>query len=190
MFNRKIVRFSWAMVLASCVVGGCRCSRDDSDASDAQIDRQTLVEEAPHAPRPHVIFPAGVHGGDASLNAFVEHVLQVCQMGDYDAFRQLFGSIYEPTSLANFRRIWPQVKEIEIQRIHAGEGDPPAVYVVEAQARLRQEDRKGRKEVNLPIMIFREGDHWRLGPVPKEFRDRVGLTSTAPSTGQETDSGQ
>lgn len=177
------------MVLVSCVVGGCRCSRDDPDASDAQIDRQTLVEETPQAPRPHVVFPAGVHEGDASLNEFVKHILDVCQVGDYDAFRQLFGSMYEPTSFANFRRIWPQVKEIEVQRIHAGKGDPPAVYVVEAKAKLRQADRKGREEVNLPIMIFREGEYWRIGPVPRELRDQVGLISAAPSAGQEAENG-
>ncbi len=171
---------SWAAMLGACVLGGCRCSRDTPAPDGAQIDRPALVEQTPDAPRPAVLFPAKVHEGDASLNEFIGRVLQVCQLGDYDAFRQLFGSMYEPTSFANFRRIWPQVKEIEVQRIHAGPGDPPEVYVVEAQARLRQADRKGREAVNLPIMIFQESGHWRLGPVPRELRDRMGVAATAP----------
>lgn len=159
--------------LASWTMGGCECSQDVAVSTGPRIDTPTIVEEKPDAPRPAVLFPDSLRAEDATLNRFVEEAMAVCRQGDYDRFRQLFGTAYEPVGLADFRRVWHDVESIEILSLHPAKGEPPRYYVIFAKARLRHPDQKGRAERIIPVMVFREGEDWRMGSAPREVVERL-----------------
>jgi hypothetical protein len=175
------------MALAAGSIGGCECSRDVAVNPDTQIDLPPIAEEYPEVPRPAVSFPPECRQKDATLNKFIQDALTICHRGDYDAFRQLFGTAYEPTSELDFKDVWSNVADITVCQVHADKRDPPRYYVVFAKVRLRKADKKDRREREIPIMVFQEGGRWRLGPAPSEVIDRMRAAASQPATDPAAD---
>lgn len=167
--------------MAGCLVGGCRCSRDVAVNEGPEIDKKPLIEADPDAPRPQIDFPADVRQEDPTLNAFVDRVLQICYQGDYDAFRQLFGTAYEPTPEADFKQVWLGVQSIEVTRIYPGPQKEPHYYVL-AKVRLRKADGKGREDRSVPVMVFKEAGQWRVGPPPQGAIEQMRVLESQPAT--------
>ena len=181
MLVRKLLKVAWAAGLAACSIGGCECSRDVAVDEDTQIDLPPIVVENPEEPRPAVSFASECRQEDATLNKFIQDALTTCHRGDYDAFRQLFGTAYEPTSESDFKRVWRNVEEIAVCQVHAGKREPPHYYVL-AKVRLRKADKKDRRERDIRIMVFQEGGRWRLGSAPSEVIDRMRAAASQPAT--------
>jgi len=167
MTARSVIRLVWAAAVAAGGLGGCKCGQGMDVGDGAAIEKTPFVVEDPTAPAPTVEFPADVRSDDATLNAFVEHALQVCARGDYDGFRQLFDVAYPPQSLADFERVWHAAKELAVAGLRRGPGEP-ARYYVHIVVRWREPDRKNRTERDTIVKVFREGGKWRIAPVPKE----------------------
>lgn len=182
----SLLRLLWSVGLAGCLVGGCRCSRDVAVDEGPEIDKKPIIEEDPDAPRPQIVFPADVRLEDPTLNAFIERVLQICYAGDYDGFRQLFGTAYQPTTESDFRRVWHGVKRIEVMRIYMGPGKEPRYFVL-AKVHLREPDNKGREERDIRVMVFKEGSDWRVGPPPQEAIERLRALESQPASGPATE---
>lgn len=178
-----VVIFSLAATLAACF-GGCECQRQASQAGPGPIDAENLADVVPGVKPPEITFPAELRPADTEVAAFIDEALSICQKGDYDGFRQLFGTHYEPKTQAEFKGIWQQVASIEILRIRSAPPANPQFYIVESKARLRAKDRRGREEIDLPVLLYKEAERWRLGPVPKEIRDRL-RSATQPAATQE-----
>jgi len=181
MLVRKLLKVAWTASLAACSIGGCECSRDVAVNEDTQIDLPAIVEENPEAPRPAVSFSPECRQEDPALNKFIQDALTICHRGDYDAFRQLFGTAYEPTSESDFKRVWSNVEDIAVREVRADKRDPPRYYVVFAKVRLRKADKKDRRERDIPIMVFQEGGRWRLGSAPSEVIDRMKAAASQPA---------
>ena len=177
---RGLLRLFFAAALAGCLMGGCRCGRDATLSDGPEIDKKPLAEEYPNAPRPEVSFPARLRQQDLTLNAFIEHVLSICVRGDYDAYRQLFGTAYQPTREAQFKQVWEGVKSVEVTQVHAGPEKEQRYYVL-ARVHLRVL-KKGRTERSVPVMVFKEGAEWRVGPAPQQVIEQLRTLDTQPAT--------
>lgn len=178
------VRLVLLLACMACLTKGCECSRDIEVDEGGGIDKPSISKGNPDAPRPEIEFPDTLRQQDESLNLFIEKALQVCHNGDYDAFRQLFGTSYNPPSDADFQRVWHGVKDIRIERIYRGKGDPPKYYVL-AVVNLRKPDSKLREQRTAPLMVFQEQGRWRLGPAPGEVVERIHALETQPAATAE-----
>ncbi len=178
-----VIRFLWVFGLAVCTMGGCECSGNRKAEDGPQIDRPDLARQIPGAPRPMVVFPADCRQADATVNKFIEHCLDVCARGDYDAYRQLFGVDYRPTSEADFKKVWQGVKGVTVRKVFPRPKDPLHRWYVLAKVELRNPDSKGRQERDVPLMVFKEGDMWRLGPVPREDIEVMRAVASQPGMG-------
>lgn len=180
-----VIRFLWATGLAACMIGGCECSGSRKSDQGPKIDRPDLVQQIPKAPRPTVVFPSECRQQDATLNKFVEHCLDICARGDYDAYRQLFGVDYRPTSEGDFKKLWQGVKGVAVRKVFPRPKDSQRWYVL-AKVELRNPDSKGRRERDVPLMVFKESNIWRLGPVPKDdievIRAVAGRSASGPAS--------
>jgi len=180
MIVNKTVTLVWAALLAAGSMGGCECGRDVLVEDGVQLEHEKIIDKAPQAPRPDVVFPRGTLTGEPSLNKFIERALSVCADGDYDGFRRLFGTAYRPPDQADFEERWHGVQGIEIRSVDLGKEDPPEYYV-HALIRLREPDRKGRRKLDAVVRVFREGEAWRLGEAPKEVVERILVAATRPA---------
>jgi hypothetical protein len=165
MTKSRLFRVFLLFLLASGHAGGCNCGGDQGDGQTSIIDEPLLADENPDAPR--AVFPEDRRTDDPSLNAFVEKAMRVCSEGDYDGFRQLFGTAYQPTERKQFKRIWAAVREIRVERVHAGRGEPLAYYV-HAEVHWRKPDKNRRLSRSAVIMAYQEGGQWRIGSAPRE----------------------
>lgn len=160
---------------------GCSWTPPTASPPEDVINTPAMINAHPEIPPPEITMPADQRPDDPAVAAFIDRALDVCRRGDYDGYRELFGSRYEPTPLPDFRRIWRQVASLEVLKIHRVPPAQPQFYLVENRVKLREKDRRGREEVYLPVMIFQESGQWRLGPVPEELRERL-RASTRPAT--------
>lgn len=165
---RKNIRLLLAAFCAAGSVGGCKCGRDVAAPDEITIDQPTLIQQNPNVPQPEINFPQELKTEDPSFNQFVLTMLDICNKGDYDGYRQLFGTAYTPTPRTNFESVWQQIRVIQVVRIEKHPRKDPPEYYLHARIVLRQPDRQNRTERNAIIMIFKEEGEWRLGSAPKE----------------------
>ncbi len=180
MTARNVVKLVCAAAIAAGGMGGCKCRQDVGTGDEPRIETTPIAEEYPDVPTPKIDFPARWHSEDTTLNAFIDHALKVCGEGDYDGFRQLFGTEYTPTGRSDFERAWHAFSDIKVTRLFRGPQDPPAYYL-HVVVRRREPDRKGRRQRDAVVMVFREAGDWRLGPAPKEIVRKVLAASTRPA---------
>ena len=172
MIANNMVILVWLVLVITGSMGGCECQRDVMVDDGPQIERPTMAEIDPHAERPYTQFSSDLRTDDVSLNKFVERALKICEEGDYDAFRQLFGTTYTPTEQKAFERVWHNVRDIRVGSLNFGKNDSN-VYYLHAMVRLRKPDRKKRQERDIVVTIFKEAGDWHLGPAPKEVVEKV-----------------
>ncbi|UCD27855.1 MAG: hypothetical protein JSV03_12215 [Planctomycetota bacterium] len=172
MIAKNVFRTLWAAFLIAGIMGGCECQRDVLVDEGPEIERPTMAEINPHAERPYTHFPSDLHTQDVSLNKFIEKALTICEEGDYDSFRQLFGTAYTPTEQKAFERVWHNVRDIRVINLKSDK-KKQKVYYLHAVVRLRKPDKKERQRGDLVIIIFKEAENWRLGPAPKEIVNQV-----------------
>ena len=179
---RGLMRLLFTAALGACLMGGCQCGGRDVAANDGpEIEKPALITQYPEKTPPAVDFPAHVRQEDVSLNKFVEQVLDICVRGDYDAYRQLFGSAYRPTRETQFKQVWEGVKDVRVLRIEKGPEADPRYYVL-AEVHLR-EAKKGRVERSVPVMVFKEAGEWRVGPAPKKAIEALRALESRPASG-------
>ncbi len=165
---RKSIRLLLAAFCVAGILGGCKCGRDVAAPDEVSIDQPALSDQNPNVPQPEIHFPHELKTDDPTLNQFVLKILDICNKGDYDGYRQLFGTAYTPTPKTNFEHVWQQVRMIRVVRIEKHPRRDPPEYYLHARIILRQPDRQNRTERNVIIMMFKEDGEWRLGSAPKE----------------------
>lgn len=175
-----LIRFAGALCLVAGIVGGCECQRETAQNDEPPIGTAPLSEVHPDVRPPEVDFPQRWRSRDPSLNAFIEQALDICARGNYDGFRALFGTAFPPPDQSNFERVWKAVRGIRVTGLYRGHGNPPDYYL-HAVIEYREEDRKGRTERDVVVMLFREADQWRLGQAPPEIIRDVRRISTRPA---------
>jgi len=187
MTAKNVVRVLGAALVVAGAMGGCRCS-GQAGVDEAKIDEPPLDKVYPNVDRPRAEFPRSCQTDDPTLNKFIGTILAVCERGDYDTFRQSFGTAYDPTEEKDFERFWRNVGEIRVAGIYPGKADPPEYYV-HVVVRLREADRKGRQSRDAVVTVFQELGEWRIVPASKEIIQKVLAASTQPAS-VPADSGQ
>ena len=177
---RGLMKIFGAAALSVCLAAGWGCSRDATVDEGPAIDKKPISTEDPNAPQPDVLFPDALRQSDRTLNEFIVKVLDICKRGDYDAFRQLFGTAYQPTPEDQFKRVWYGVKSVEVTRVEVGPQKEPHYYVL-ATVRLRK-PRKGQDERSVPVMVFKESGTWRVGPPSQEAIQALRSLESQPAT--------
>lgn len=172
MLSRTIVRLVLGVLTVGGSMGGCECQRDVLVDEGPVIEQPSMADRDPHAERPNTHFSSDLHAEDVGLNKFVEKALAICEQGDYDAFRQLFGTAYPPTEKKAFEDVWRNVRDIQVGKLQ-GEKTNSEVYYLYAVVRLRKPDRKERTKRDLVLTIFKEEGEWKLGPASNEIINNV-----------------
>ena len=172
-------RFAIVIVALAMIAG---CDRDMESEKGVGIKKESMVKQNPDATRPEVTFPSSLHPEDPTVKVFVEEALGYCAQGRYDDFRQVFGTQYTPTSYDDFKLLWGQVKELRVKNL----AQEPPKYYLHLVMTYRRQDSKGRTEREAVVMIFREGDHWRIGPAPKALIGRFAETQPESKTGTKS----
>jgi len=179
MGNRSSIReWPWATVLLAATLTGCECQSDEGLGGGAVIDIEAIVDKDPHAPRPRTDFPKEHQTQDPEVNRFIEHMLEVCERGDYDGFRQLFGTAQTPTGQDDFETVWKNVEKIRVMGLYPDRPDGPESYYAHAVVGLREPDRKGRHQRDVVVQLFSEASEWRMGPASAEIIDRIMSTAS------------
>lgn len=182
MIATKMVKIIGVAAAVAGSLGGCRCGRDVKVDEGVQIDRPAITEEEPGADPPKTTFPQRWRQDDATVNRFVQDALRICAHGNYDAFRELFGTDYSPPGERDFTRVWHNVREIRVASLRR---DPrregPGEYYLHFVVRLRQPDRKSRERRDVVVRLFQEAGRWRMGQAPREVVDKVLAASTRPA---------
>lgn len=183
--SKTLIRLTQFMLAASLVagsMGGCKCQRDVGVEGDHDIDRAKMIEKDPTADRPSVYFPQELRSDNDSVNTFVVRGLNVCAQGDYDAFRELFGTAFQPIDAFRFEESWKIVRDISIKGIY----EDPRVrespeYYAHVIVRLRESDSKGRQERQAVLWLFKEAGFWRMGQAPSEVVNKILTLATRPA---------
>ncbi|NLX13481.1 MAG: hypothetical protein GXY44_07490 [Phycisphaerales bacterium] len=181
MHVRKSVRLLLGAFCVAGSLGGCKCGREAAAPDETSIDQPAIIEQHPNAPHPEIHFPHELKTEDHSLNQFVMRILEICYKGDYDGFRQLFGTKYTPTSKTNFESVWMRVGTIRVVRIERHPRKEPIECYLHAKIELREPDRQDRTERNVVIMIFQEDGEWRLGTAPREATKAILAADSQPA---------
>ncbi|MHC4444786.1 MAG: hypothetical protein ACYTF1_11725 [Planctomycetota bacterium] len=185
MLSNNIVRLVFGIFAVAGSMGGCECQRDVLVADGPEIEEPTMVELEPHAQRPMTHFSSDLHTEDVGLNKFVEKALTVCEQGDYDSFRQLFGTAYAPPEKQSFQRVWHNVRDIQVGKLLSARSNAE-LYYLHAVIRFRETDQKERTNRDLVLTIFKEEGDWRLGTASKEISNRIlRIQATQPTTTQK-----
>lgn len=176
--------------LLACIagnLGGCQCRQDIAAGSGPELDTPIIADQRRDTPKPICTFPDSLRTENIILNQFIENSLLICARGDYDGFRQLFGTDYRPPGLRDFERIWQAVERIDVEGVYR---DPAHAdhYYVYAKVHRRIPDRKQRTMREAVVMAYLEAGHWRMGNAPREAVNKIltahrrAATQSAPAT--------
>ena len=181
MTAKNVLKLVYGALLTACLMGGCECQGDANQQQSGNIGPTPIAKEKPDAPRPATVFPWRAHTEDMAVNAFIDEMLEICAEGDYGGFRALFGTAYTPTPEDKFRRVWHGVQEIRIEAVEPDRSQENVFYGY-AEIRLRKPDRDDQTMRQMVVMIYRQGEKWRLGPAPKEIEAKfLAAAATRPA---------
>jgi hypothetical protein len=160
------------------------CHKGNETAEDVSMDLPPLAQST-GTKGPDVHYPDSLKAKtpNPELNTFIEEALQICSKGDYDRFRQLFGSNYTPTPRENFERIWKDVQSVEVISVHPDGKEPPNNYAVHVVVQLRKPDNRQKTRRDAVLAVFRENDRWRMGPTSREIWHKVLIADSQPAEG-------
>ncbi len=145
-------------------------------AGGSACEKPAPLENIP-APAPElIVFPPHLRVDDPAVNEFVEHTMQTCISGDYDAFRLLWGATSEPMGRRDFERGWQAVRRIRLEALVpfriAGDSDEPELrYFLEASVDLDPAADPPTRKVQL--VAINEESQWRLARPSKTQLDKI-----------------
>lgn len=163
------------------IVGLVSCSADqerdpNNDGGTAQGARSAgKVQDV-------LVFPAGLHVADDSVNAFVQYAMTQCAGGDYETFRLLWSARDEVLPREEYEKGWQAVREIRLRQLRKvalvpdpehGHPEPEIVHALLADVSLDPEHPAARDEPTreVALMIVREHDEWKLAKAPRAMRE-------------------
>ena len=145
------------------------------------------VENIP-TPEPElIVFPPGMRVDDPAVNEFVEHTMQTCVSGDYDAFRLLWSADSTPMGRRDFERGWHAVRQIRVDALvpfrHGADG--LLRYYVEASVEL--DPTADPPTRNVQLVAVNEDSQWRLAKPSKTQLDQIAQGVAQPAGPAEAD---
>lgn len=173
-----------AVLLAGLLVG---CDGEGKSASKSGA--RSSPPAKPEQRLPTLTFPHEVRAAYPEVSAFLDEFLNTCLVGDYAGYRRLVSRAYTPESRERFDAIYQAIEAVTIESIEPIEilRVPPPVYRVTSTVELNSQERAQLRETHrkIAILVFREGDNWRMAPAPAEYQpgeEPPPATSSAPTT--------
>jgi hypothetical protein len=158
------------MVLAVAMVG-CEPTR----LPEEETDFSPPLKETSDQPPPVLSFPATARTDDPSLNEFIEHVFEVCRVGQYEDYRLLHSRYEQPISRDKFKEFWERVKSITVQDVEpvsagdaGAEANEPA-WKVTAHVVFEPGSKRAKRDIR--FVVTREGQRWVVGRQPADVSD-------------------
>lgn len=151
------------------------CDGGTSGTSPGGAEASAVSAEADH-PLPTLTFPVELRTPHPQVSAFLDEFLNTCLAGDYVGYRRLVSRAFKPESRERFEAIYQATESVTVETIEPIEVPrlpSPAYRVVstvqldpQQQAKLRETERK------VAILVFKEGEDWRMAPAPAELQPR------------------
>lgn len=151
------------------------CDGSASSTSPGRADAKAPSTEAEQR-LPTLTFPVELRTPYPQVSAFLDEFLNTCLAGDYVGYRRLVSRAFKPESRERFEAIYQATESVTVEAIEPIEIPrlpSPAYRVVstveldpQQQAKLRETQRK------VAILVFKEGDDWRMAPAPAELQPR------------------
>ncbi|MFQ5806463.1 MAG: hypothetical protein ACE5I3_08435 [Phycisphaerae bacterium] len=196
-FARQITRWAgghrWGGAVAA-LVGGLLLGCDGEASSTAKSGGKAPEPSArPQQRLPTYDFAEGLRAAYPDAGAFVEEFLNTCLVGDYAGYRRLVSRAYTPESRERFEAIYQATEAVTVESIELIDIPriPPPVYRVVSSVELnpQQQIRRSETRRKVAIVVFKEGEDWRMAPAPAELQPRdeppptaaATLTTTAPA---------
>ena len=105
---------------------------------------------------------------------FLNEFLNTCLVGDYAGYRRLVSRAATPESRERFEAIYQATVAVTVESIEPVElpqVSPPAYRVVSrVEFNELHQERFGEVERQVAILVFREGEQWRMAPAPRELQ--------------------
>lgn len=145
-------------------------------AGGSACEKPAPLENIP-APAPElIVFPPHLRVDDPAVNEFVEHTMQTCVSGDYEAFRLLWSAKSEPMGRRDFERGWQAVRQIRLDALvpFRSSADPGATgirYYIEASVEL--DPAADPPTRNVQLVAVNEESQWRLAKPSKTQLDKI-----------------
>jgi len=176
----KLALFLWVVACIVGSAGGCKCGKSDRKPPSGGSGQQPITQADSGAQPLKLDFPEKWRASDQEVNAFVESVLTIAAKGDYDGFRQLFSMTHTPPSRQEFQRVWEAIEGIRVAGLY-GDKPEPEKYYLHAVVDRRGTDGKGQLKLDRVVTVFKEANHWRLGPAPSEAIDLILRAASQPA---------
>jgi hypothetical protein len=188
--KRRPMHLLWLVAGVIVVAGGLVAIYRGGDPFPATgIDTAEQPFTEPGQLLPSLTFASEIRTAHPEVGTFLDEFLNTCLVGDYAGYRRLVSRAYAPESRERFEAIYRATQAVtvdSIELIDIPEIQAPVYRVVstvefspQQQAKLREP----RREV--AILVFKEGDNWRMAPAPTELQPRdepVAATTSAPTT--------
>jgi hypothetical protein len=166
-------RIAGAGVLLVALLCGCDGRGEAASASKAATQPAEPAAESRRR-LPTLTFPTRLRTQYPEVGAFLDEFLNTCLVGDYVGYRRLVSRAHTPESRERFAAIYEATQAVTVETIEpidVPQVSPPVYRVVatvalspQQQARLRETNRK------VAILVFKEGEDWRMAPAPARLQ--------------------
>jgi len=176
-------------VLAALLAGsllGC-----DGGASSSPPTSETATEPAaqPAQRLPVYEITRGLRMEYPEVVAFLDEFLNTCLVGDYAGYRHLVSRAHTPESRERFDAIYQATEAVAVESVELIDVPriPPPVYLVISAVELDPQQKIKLRETHrkIAILVFKEGEAWRMAPAPAELQPKdepPPTTTSAPTT--------
>ena len=180
-----------AVVIAGTLVAGPLFGCDGGSSSGAKGDEKAAAPPAePQRRLPTLAFPTEIRAPYPEVSAFLDEFLNTCLVGDYAGYRRMVGRAHTPESRERFEAIYQVTEGVVVESIEKIENErlPGGIYrvvsTIDLDPKLKVKLRETQRKV--AILVFKEGENWRMGPAPPELQPRDEpppvTTTSAPTT--------
>lgn len=180
---------------AAVLLGACK-KEEAPPPTTLPVDGYIVDPITQRTAPPLVEFPDWIRTNDASLNEFIDKLLQHCVRGEYGLYRLAVSTKFEPLGRTQFEKAWHAVERVQIRNIRlihqptTRHWDPARtdipeelkhpIYCVHGTIYLRE--LPGRQLLKKPVrevvvLVVKENGEWKLGPpAPADVkRDVMGV---------------
>ncbi len=183
--RRCIGRGVLAVLLAGMLLG---CD-GGSGSTPSGSEKTTEPPAQPAQQLPVYDIANGLRAEHPEVAAFLDEFLNTCLVGDYAGYRRLVSRAYAPESRERFDAIYQATEAVTIESIELIDVPriPPPVYLIISAVELDPQQQIKLRETHreIAILVFKEGEAWRMAPAPPELQPKdepPATTTSAPTT--------
>ena len=180
----------WALVALVAILG---CERQSSELPPPPTTQPASAPTTGPAPMPRATYrfaPQVAAQCPPDLTRFIREAMQTMLLGEYADYRGLISRARTPETEERFSVIQEALRSVEVTAIEEVElpNAPPPTYRILTAFEFDPESMAAHKleSRELAILVFKEGDQWRLMIAPPALQPTRAEATTTQSTTQAT----